>query len=202
MRAKRTARPSADPLPGTPAAVANQDGMFRPGELTLLLGPRPEALALLHACCADAACRGRGAVWVDGGNALDPLDLSRRCRALRCGTREALDRVNVARAFTAYQLQAIIGERLEAKVLEASPSLVLVASLDQLFDDPDVDRREARCLLRASLEDLRSLARRTGAAVLASASAEGVPPSEAALAHRVLSAGAHLHGPPGRRGGA
>jgi len=156
---------------------------------------------VLHACCAEAACRGQGAVWVDGGNALDTLALSRRCRALRCGTREALDRVNVARAFTAYQLQAIIGERLEAKVLEASPSLVLVASLDELFGDQDVDRREARHLMRASLEDLRSMAVRTGAAVLVSASAEGVPPSEAALAHRVLSAG-KLAGPASvRRGG-
>ncbi len=129
-----------------------------PREVYILEGDRDSSSAVMHAFCAEQITMMGRVVWVDGGNVLDPLLLSRMMRSRRCSTRYSLDRVTIARAFTAYQMSSIIEDRLPGKVREESPSLVMVTALSALFADPDVDGRESRELIRRSMGALVNLA--------------------------------------------
>ncbi len=138
---------TAEPLP-----------VLLPREIYVLEGDRESASPVMHAFCAEYITTQGRVVWVDGGNVLDPLRLSRMMRSRRCSTRYSLDQVTIARAFTAYQMSSIIEDRLPEKVREESPSLVMVTALSALFADPDVDGRESRELIRRSMDALGTLA--------------------------------------------
>lgn len=131
-------------------------------------GEREMVSLVTHSFCAEKL-KGEGKViWVDGGNVIDPLLLLRLLRSGRQSPRGALDRIILARAFTAYQMSAIIEGRLRDRTVEESPSLVIVSSLGELFQDPDVDRRESRELLSRALDVLQDISRSEESPVLVS----------------------------------
>ncbi len=164
------------------------------GEINLLDGDRESVSSFMHAFCAEHIAVQGKVVWVDGGNALDPLLLSRMLRSRRCSTRYSLDRVTVARAFTAYQMSSIIEDRLPEKVHEESPSLIMVTALSALFADSDVDGRESRELIRRSMDSLDTLASE-GRTVLVSGY-DGVS-SARRLRARKTKRGLEIRGPGG-----
>lgn len=165
-----------------------------PGEIHILEGDREYVSPVMHAFCAEHIAAMGKVVWVDGGNVLDPLLLSRMLRSRRCSTRHSLDRVTVARAFTAYQLSSIIEDRLPDKVREQSPSLVMVTALSVLFADSDVDARESRELVRRSMETLDILAAAGGTVLI---SGYDGPSSARRLRVRKTRRGLLVNGPGG-----
>lgn len=130
-------------------------GGFRPAHVALFDSDCSYASNLLHLLCIRAI-EGfdEEVVWIDGGNTIDPYAISSICKRLRLDKREILSRVNVSRAFTAYQLVTLIDEKLEEQVKASSPSTVIVSSITELFLDKDMRWMESHQLLRRCLEDI------------------------------------------------
>lgn len=99
------------------------------------------------------------AVFVDGGNCFDPYAVSSFARSHDLDPKTVLQNIRVSRAFTCYQLAALILEELP-QVLEATDSeFVVVADFLALFDAADIEEVDARELLQEVVTTARRLCR-------------------------------------------
>lgn len=84
------------------------------------------------------------AIFVDGGNVFDPYTLSLFSRLHNLDPREALEKIYISRAFTAYQLTSLIFEKMQKALKKFESKLVVVSDISGLFLDRDVPKTEAR----------------------------------------------------------
>jgi len=92
---------------------------------------------------------------LDGGNRFDVLGLNRELRRRELPLYTALERVQIARAFTCYQMTTL----LEGPPQSRTPTLVL--NLLATFQDENASLIERLRLLEICLYNLRKWARRT-----------------------------------------
>lgn len=151
-----------------------------PGRLLVLVAPHAAEESMLF-FAARLALRGSLRV-LDGGNRFNAYRLARSLRRLsRSGLEEALGRVWVARAFTCYQMVALL------EATPAAPVPTLVVDLLGTFYDESVPLAARRRLVEASLDHLERLS--GPAAVVASLRlAPGPQPDPGGLAARVQAA--------------
>lgn len=128
---------------------------FEPSRLTVIEGTSGMVPHVLFRLCAASAAGGRDVVFVDGWNNFDPYAVSRMVKSFG-GNRTALSRVHVARAFTEYQMDALIGN-LEEALTRWRPSVLAVSYLPSLFSGADGQR-----LFEPVLTHLRSLTASSG----------------------------------------
>ena len=125
-----------------------------------LLEAEGRAVGPLDSLVIDHLLRCAGdAVWVDAGGHATTRNLARLAPSL-----SLLERVRVARAFTAYQHQTLV-----RRVTESFPptaSLVVVPWVDALYRDGDCSGREAERLVERVTERLAALAAEREVAVL------------------------------------
>jgi hypothetical protein len=108
---------------------------------------------------AQLAGSGQPVYVVDGDNVFRSYRIARYAREMNLDPRLVLAQVQVARAFTCYQLVAIV-ERLSRRVETLScASLVCLGLLGTLYDE-DVAWPEAQRLLREVIAHLKVLAER------------------------------------------
>jgi hypothetical protein len=106
---------------------------------------------------AQLAGSGRPVYVVDGDNSFRSYRIARHAREMDLDPRFALAQVQVARAFTCYQLVEIV-ERLSRRAATIScASIVCLGLLGTLYDE-DVAWPEAQRLLREALAHLKLLA--------------------------------------------
>lgn len=131
------------------AALDDLVGGFRSSQVTLFDSDSAYASELLHMLCVRAVAGfDEEAVWIDGGNAIEPYKLGSVCRRLGLDRREVLSRINVSRAFTAYQFVSLVEDRLEEEVARSTPAAIIVSSATDLFMDKDMKWMESYQLLR------------------------------------------------------
>lgn len=123
-----------------------------PGRLLALVTPQGSSDIILTLAARLAA---RGPVHVlDGGNRFNAYGLARSLRrTMGSNLIPVLERVRVARAFTCYQMEALLAEAPGG----SQPTLV-INLLDTFYDEsaPRLDRRR---LVRACLKHLQRLSR-------------------------------------------
>ena len=102
-----------------------------------LCGAQASALGLTVA--TRLATSGRAVKWISGDNHFNPYTIAREAYDLEASPDAALERIQIARAFTAYQLTELIG-RLQP---EAEPNLVIISGLCTSFLDEDVTSTDA-----------------------------------------------------------
>lgn len=141
---------------------------LQPGQLCLLVAPRRFSGKVLNAFTAHLALRGPVQV-LDGGNQFDFHTIARLIRRQTAQLETALKCVAVARAFTCYQMIAL----LQQQPVSAVP--VLVLDLLSTFCDESVPANERLRLLDQGLEQLRRLSRPASVIVSVSSLPEGQP---------------------------
>jgi len=137
---------------------------FRPSTTTLLDSDTKYASELLHTLCVHALAEfDEEVIWIDGGNAIDPYTLSALCKRRGLDRHELLSMVNVARAFTAYQLVSLVDVFLDKEARESSPSTIIISSISDMFMDKDVRRSESHQLLRECAKEIGRVTRESEA---------------------------------------
>jgi len=141
---------------------------LRTGHFYLIMAPRPEGRAMMNAFAARLALTGPVLV-LDGGNAFDAFSIARqvyRSTAQYAGAgspETVLGRLQVARAFTCYQMVAMLEK------LPGSRQAVLVLDLLATFCDESVALAERYRLLDQATTELKRLSRTGPLAVSAAA---------------------------------
>lgn len=103
---------------------------------------------------------GERVYWVDGGNAFNPYHLTEAAKRLCLDPGPLLKRLFVARAFTVYQLDALIAKRLEPDLKKHPKALGIIFDPLKLFLDPDVAEPEAKRVLQSISRRIRHLKER------------------------------------------
>jgi hypothetical protein len=164
----RRRRRSALPVPLLPAEgilfpwLARR---FAPGEATLWVGAPSvidPILRLLYA--GSAAVDGRISL-LEGANRFDPYRVAEGGRAVGIDPGTVLDRIRLARAFTAYQLVALV-DGWAREIRRHRPTLLVAHDLPTLFESEEVPREERVPLLTHVAQELRRVVETTGCPLL------------------------------------
>ena len=84
------------------------------------------------------------AVFIDGGNIFDPYFISETARQVGRSPHEALRNIWVSRAFTCYQLTALVKDELPKILDQEGSRLVVISEITSLYCDSDVGMWEAK----------------------------------------------------------
>lgn len=107
-------------------------------------------------------------IYADGGNSFNPYVVSSIAQQCELDPKSTLERIFVSRAFTAYQLSALIFETLEDALKQYRSKLVLVSDITALFLDRDVPSREAVGVFNKTISYLSELAKQKDTIIVAS----------------------------------
>jgi len=146
---------------------------FQRGEFAVLVGrPLCTMLSFLLSVRGQLPSKKGGlnskVVFIDGGNTFDPYAVSAMAQEFGLEPRSVLEKILISRAFTAYQLTALVFEKLEEALKRYRAKLVVVSDITGLFLDRDVPRIEGRDIFMKMTQYLLDLASRRRAVVVAS----------------------------------
>jgi hypothetical protein len=137
-----------------------------PGKLYLVQVTRPLRRHIINATIARLALRGTLRV-LDGGNRFDAHGIARALRLHTHHLKAALERIQVRRAFTCYQVITLLADT----PLSTTPTLVL--DMLTTFYDENVSLPERQRLLEICLGELVRLRQRAVVLVTAAATIDG-----------------------------
>jgi hypothetical protein len=146
---------------------------FRRGDFAVLVG---RSLGVMLSFLLSVRCQlpfregglNSRVVYIDGGNTFDLYAVSAMAQEYGLEPRSVLEKILVSRAFTAYQLTALIFEKLEETLRRCRSKLVVVSDITGLFLDRDVPKIEGREIFMKITRYLSDLASRRRAVVVAS----------------------------------
>jgi hypothetical protein len=157
-RPRRARRSARSVLPKDPALFGWLARRFAAGEATLWVGASWAIEELLETLYAGSALvRGRVSL-LEGANRFHPYRIGERGRALGIDPGTVLERVRLARAFTAYQLVSLV-DAWSSEVRRRPPSLMVAHAPSDLFLTSEVPEIERGPLLQHVAVTLRALTR-------------------------------------------
>jgi hypothetical protein len=154
---------------------------LRTAHFYLVLAPRPVGRARMNSFAARLALVGSVLV-LDGGNSFDALSIARQVRRQTADLEAVLGRLRVARAFTCYQMVAMLCG-LAGSELPGGPTAVLALDLLATFCDESVPLLERSRLLDQALAHLRRLSAAAPLAVSATAGSDEGADARLPLGH-------------------
>jgi len=125
-----------------------------PNHLHLLIHPNPGTSRLLLDLAASLAQRGPLTV-LDGGNCFNIYTVAQALRRGGADVRQALGRIQVARAFTCYQMAALVSQPSPTCASLETTTPLMVLDFLNTFQDENVPLGERKRLLKSSLLALR-----------------------------------------------
>jgi hypothetical protein len=164
-RGTRTRPPLASILPTSPAWLGWFARRFSPGEATLLFGPSRPVDHLLEMFYAGSAAAGRRLSLIEGANRFPAYRIAERGRAFGVDPAEVLRRIRLARAFTVYQLVALV-DGWAREVRRSRPHWLIAHELPALFYASECPEEERTPLLEHVAETLHDVAESTGRPLL------------------------------------
>ncbi len=154
--------------------IQTVDGVFpgfSHGEFAVIYGNEASVLSfVLCVRCVSPSENGdldSYVVFIDGGNSFNPYLVADIARGWSLNPRNVLERIYVSRAFTAYQLSALILEKLDAFLEGHDADLIFVSNVASLFMDKDIPKTEAQDLFLKVCHKLAEIARNRQKMVLA-----------------------------------
>lgn len=122
---------------------------FAMGDFAVVYGS-PSVLSLSSLLCVRAQLPtqlgglGSDVVFVDGGNTFRLYQVARLAQLHQLNPQEVLMRIYISRAFTAYQMTALIMEKLKETVKRYDAKLVVISDIAGFFLDKDIPDEETR----------------------------------------------------------
>ncbi len=145
---------------------------FAPGDFAVIYGS-PSVISLTSLLCVRAQLPAQigglssNVVFIDGGNTFRLYQVSRLAKVHHLDPKQALDRIFLSRAFTAYQMTALIMERLKDAVEKYNAKLIVISDIAGLFLDKDIPDEEARRVFSQITAYLQSFARQNQVILIA-----------------------------------
>ena len=137
---------------------------FSAGDFALIYGSHA-ALSLSSLLCIRAQLPpqlgglGSNVVFIDGANTFRLYQITRLARLHQIDPKQALDRIYISRAFTAYQMASLILQKLEDAVKTYNAKLVIVSDIAAMVLDKDIEDEEAKRIYSQITTRLSNFAR-------------------------------------------
>lgn len=99
-------------------------------------------------------------LWLDGGKFFNPYEISEAARSLGESPKKVLGNIQIARAFTPYQMISLISEKMWEVLNECKARLVVITGLLSLFLDSDLSGSELEGAFEFILNELEEFRNR------------------------------------------
>lgn len=138
---------------------------FAPGDFAMLYGS-PSVISLTSLLCIRAQLPeqlgglGSNVVFIDGGNTFRLYNITRLAQLHQLDSRQVLERIFISRAFTAYQLESLIFDKLEETIKRYSAKFVVVSDIAGLFLNKDIPHEEAQRVYSQIISYLSAFAKK------------------------------------------
>ncbi len=138
---------------------------FAPGDFAMLYGS-PAVTSLTSLLCVRAQLPiqlgglGSKIVFIDGGNTFRLYKIARLAQLHQLNPKQALERIIISRAFTAYQLTSLILDKLEETVQNYNAKLVVISDIAGFFLDNEVPHEEAQRIYSQIISYLSNFAKK------------------------------------------
>jgi len=83
-------------------------------------------------------------LFIDGNNTFRLYDVSHIAQLHELDPRKVLKRIFISRAFTAYQMTALVFERLQTDIENFDSKLIIISDIAKLYLDEGISQKEAR----------------------------------------------------------
>ena len=110
---------------------------------------------------------GSNVIFIDGGNTFRLYQVARLAQLHKLNPKEALDRIYISRAFTAYQITSLVMDKLKETVKKYNAKLVILSDIAGFFLDKDVPEEEARSVFSQVTAYLSKFARENQVVLIA-----------------------------------
>jgi branched-subunit amino acid aminotransferase/4-amino-4-deoxychorismate lyase len=110
---------------------------------------------------------GSNVVFIDGANTFRLYHATRLARLHQLDPKQALDRIYISRAFTAYQMASLILQKLEDAVKTYNAKLIIISDIAAMFLDKDVQDEEAKRIYSQVTTYLSNLAKEKQTIIIA-----------------------------------
>ncbi len=144
-------------------------------QLHLVIAPRAALATLINQLVTRLALRGEVLI-LDGGNSFDAYQVARLVHQQEISL-AALQRIQIARGFTCYQMERLIATQIAAAKNTATPVPRVIMNLLETFFDESVNISERQRLLRSCLIQLQRLSQ-TAAIIMSERLRPSKPASE------------------------
>jgi hypothetical protein len=145
-------------LPEDPTMFGWLGQRFAPGEATLWMGPSRTVDELLELLYVASALAGGRVSLLESANRFHPYRVGERARGFGLDPDDVLRRIRLARAFTAYQLVALV-DAWAVEVRHREPTLLVLHGVADLLASTEVPSEEQEPLFHHVAETLRELVR-------------------------------------------
>jgi hypothetical protein len=95
---------------------------------------------------------------VDAGNRSDFYQTVNFVKQYGLHLRNTLDRIIVSRTFTIYQLKSVLLRELPKVIEKYQPSVIIVPGLLDLFEDPNIKKKEAKLVIARIMKAINDIA--------------------------------------------
>lgn len=130
---------------------------FKPSCITVIEGSSIVLHILFRLCIYSIISLNKDVLYVDGYNSFDPYIIQRMIKPLRIEQRKILSRIHIARAFTEYQMNALV-KGLGAAIKEWDAGILIISYLPNLFySSNNNSNKNSKKLLESSIKHLRSI---------------------------------------------
>jgi hypothetical protein len=138
---------------------------FASGDFAVLYGS-PSVISLTSLLCIRAQLPAQlgglrsNVVFIDGGNTFRLYKIARLAQLHHLNPRQAIERIFISRAFTAYQLTSLILDKLEETIKNCNAKLVVISDITGFFLDKDIPNEEAQRVYSQIISYLSSFAKK------------------------------------------
>jgi hypothetical protein len=145
---------------------------FQEGDFALLYGSHGiQSIATLLSIRAQLPPQlgglGSNVVFIDGGNTFRLYQTARLARLCHLDPKQALNRIYISRAFTAYQMTTLLMRKIDEAIKSYNAKLVIISDIAAMFLDKDVEEEEARRIYSQVIAYLSRFARENQIIVVA-----------------------------------
>ncbi len=145
---------------------------FSPADFAVICGSS-SMLSFLSLLCVRAQLPfqlgglSSSVVYVDGGNTFRPAYVSRLAQIHHLDPKQVLNRIQLSKACTAYQMTILVMEHLRDVVEKTNAKMVVVSDIAGLFLDEGIPEEEAKSVYCQILAYLQSFAQEKRIIVIA-----------------------------------
>lgn len=145
---------------------------FANGDLAVLYGST-SVLSLSSILCVRAQLPTQmgglasNVVFVDGANTFQLYHTTRLAKLHKLNPKQVLDRIIIARAFTAYQMTMLITQKLEETIKKHNAKLAIISDLAATFLDKDIQDEEAQKIYSQIIAKLSAIAKKHQTIIIA-----------------------------------
>ena len=144
---------------------------FALGDFAILQGSSVSSLASMLCVKAQLPTQFGGlqsnVVFIDGGNTFRLYQIAQLAQIHHLNPKKVLDNIYISRAFTAYQVNALITHQLKETIQKYNSKLVIISDIAGFFLDEDISEVETQRIFSHVITFLSNFARESQTIIIA-----------------------------------